>query len=307
MKIKIQNTLTILSIGLFLISFNANSEEMSKEIVACNDAVNKGDATAAIKLSEVILEQNETDHEGFLCKGRALSLQGKTKEALESFEKALSATKETFVHTVTYILMGNLHQKNNKTAEAVNSYKKSLAICAKEGNQTYSRINYNLIGDTYTKAGDLNAALDHYKLSVSIANNDNERGDSYQRLAKTYSALGDHNKAIEYQIKTVVMQKKAGTLTEYADASLTLGEYLVKVKNYSEAERTYAKLAKFGKDNGGAYYEARANFHLAETKAANGDKAMAKTLMTDSLSLANKIGAKGLASDIAASRKKLDL
>lgn len=304
---KIQNTLTIITIALFSISFNAQAEAPSKEVAACNEAVNKGDAKSAITLSEEILKKDAADHEGMLCKGRALAIDGKHAEALASFEQAITATQDTFVHTVTYILIGNLHNSHNKTAEAVASYQKSLEICAKEGNQTYTRINYNLMGEAQTKAKDLNAALDSYKMSVSIANNDNERADSFQRLAKTYNALGDYNKAVEFQIKAVVMQKKAGTLTEYADASLLLGEYFVNTNNLSEAERTYEKLAKFGKDNGGAYYEARANFHLAETKAANGDTKTAKALFTSALDLANKIGAKGLAGDIAASQEKLKI
>lgn len=302
---KIQNTLTLLTIALISINFSAYAEAPSKEIVACNEAVNKGDSAGAIKLSEGILKKNNADHEGMLCKGRALALDGKVSGALASFEQAIGATEDTFVHTITYILIGNLHTGNGKTAEAIASYQKSLAICVKEGNQTYTRINYNLMGEAHTKAKDIHAALDNHKMSVRTANNDNERADSFQRLAMTYDTLGDHVQAIEYQVKAVVMQKKSGTLTEYADASLTLGDYFINAKNLSEAERTYEKLAKFGKANGGFYYEARANFHLAETKAANGDTKTAKTLMASALDMANKIGAKGLAGDIAASQKKL--
>lgn len=304
---KIQNTLRVLTIALFLMSFNATAEEPSQVIKDCNDAVNKGDSATAIKLSQAILKTNAKDHEGMLCKGRALALDGNVKDALASFEQAITATKDSFVHTVTYILIGNLHTRNGQTAEAVASYQKSLAICTKEGNQTYTRINYNLMGEAHSNAKDLHAALDNYKMSVRIANNDNERADSFQRLAKTYDALGDHEKAVEFQVKAVVMQKKSGTLTEYADANLALGEYFVNAKNYSEAERTYEKLAKFAKANGGAYYEASANFHLAEAKAANGDTKTAKALMTGALDLANKIGAKSLADDIAASQKKLKI
>lgn len=304
---KIQNTLTIITIALFSINFNAYAGAPSKAIAACNEAVNKGDSAGAIKLSEGILKKNNADHEGMLCKGRALALDGKVGDALASFEQAIGATEDTFVHTVTYILIGNLYARNGKTAEAVASYQKSLVICTKENNQTYTRINYNLMGEAHTNAKNLPVALDNYKMSVRTANNDTERADSFQRLAKTYDALGDHDKAIEFQVKAVVMQKKSGTLTEYADASLALGDYFVNAKNFSEAERTYEKLAKFGKANGGAYYEARANFHLAEAKAANGDTKTAKTLMTTALDLANKIGAKGLADDIAVSQKKLKI
>lgn len=304
---KLQRTLALSIISLFLISFNAFSEEVSKEVKACNNAVNKGDASTALNLAQGILAKNNADYEGLLCKGRAQSLDGKYEDALATLKTAVKSTQNNFALTISHILIGNLHKKFNQTEAAVASYKESLAICAKTGNQTYTHINYNLIGAAYTQAKDFDAALDSYKSSLSIAKNDNERAISFEHLAATYSVLGNHDKAIEYQVKTVVMQKQAGSLTDYADSSLLLGQYFFDAKNYTSAERTYKKLAKFAQDNGGAYYEAKANFHLAETVFANGDKEGAKTLFADANKLAKKIGAKGLASEIDAAQKKLNI
>ncbi len=304
---KLQNTLIILTIALFILTFNTHSKEVSAEVKACNDAANKGDGTTALQRSEAILKESAADHEGLLCKARALSLQNKYSEAITSFEDAIKATQNSFEQTVSYILLGNLHKKNNKPADAIASYTKSLDICAKTNNQTYSRINHNLIGDTHTQAKDLNAALDSYLIGIRLANNDNERAESFEKTAATYNALGQYDKAVEFQVKAALMQQKAGTLTAYADANLVLGQYHYNAKDYANAERTFKRLAKFAKDNGGAYYEAAANFRLAEALAANGDKEAAKSLITNALTQANKIGAKQLASEIDASKKKLDI
>ncbi|PCI58076.1 MAG: hypothetical protein COB34_05780 [Methylophilaceae bacterium] len=303
----LQRTLTISIITLFLISFNAFSKEVPVEIKACNDAVNKGDASTALSLAEAILTKNSTNHEGLLCKGRAQGLNGKYEDALATLNTAVKSTENSFALTVSYILIGNLHKKFHQPEAAVASYKDSLGMCAKTGNHAYTHINYNLIGGVYTQAKDFNAALDSYKSSLSSAGNDNERAISFEQLATTYSALGNADKAIEYQVKTVVMQKQAGSLTAYADASLMLGKYFFEAGNYSYAERTYKKLAQFAKDNGGAYYEAKANFYLAETVFANGDEEEAKTLFSDANKLAKKIGAKGLVSEIDAAQKKLNI
>lgn len=304
---KLQRTLTISIITLFLISFNAFSKEVPEEIKACNDAVNKGDANTALSLAKTILTKNSADHEGLLCKGRAQSLDGNYEDALATLNQAVKSTENNFALTISYILIGNLHKKFNQAEAAVASYKDSLAMCAKTGNQAYTHINYNLIGGVYTQEKNFNAALDSYKSSLGIARNDNERAISFERLAATYSVLGDSDKAIEYQVKTVVMHKQAGSLTDYADASLALGKYFFEAENYSNAERTYKKLAKFAQDNGGAYYEAKANFYLAETMFANGDEEEAKTLFAGANKLAKKIGAKGLASEIDAAQKKLNI
>ncbi|HSR01763.1 MAG TPA: tetratricopeptide repeat protein [Methylophilaceae bacterium] len=307
MTIKLENTLKITFITLIIISFNVFSKEPSKEVLACNQAVNKGDAETALRYAKAILEKNSSDHEGLLCKGRSLKIQGKYEDALVAMQSAVEAAKEPFAKTISYILIGNLHQSNNKSEEAIASYTKSLEICTQTGNQTYSRINHNLIGDTHKKQNDLNAALDSYATGLRLANNDNERAESFENVAKIYNAQGNHDKAIEFQLKAVVMQKQAGSLTAYADSSLLLGQYFYDAKSYSEAERHYKKLAKFAKDNGGAYYEASANYHLAEAMYANGDKTGARTLIVDAKQLAEKIGAKQLAEEIAAAEQKLKI
>ncbi len=303
---QLKNTLAITSTFLFLLSFNANSAEVSAKVKACNDAVNNGDAKGALVQSEAILKTNSTDYEGLLCKGRALSLEGNYAEALAAMELAAHSTEDIFAKTVSYILIGNLHKANNKTEAAVSSYMKSIELSEQKANKTYTRMNYNLIGDAYFDANDKNAALDHYLISMSLANNDNERAESFENLAKTYHALGNHDKAIEFQLKATVMQKQAGSLTAYADSTLLLGQYFYDAKEYSHAERNYKKLAQFAKDNGGAYYEAKANFGLAEAMFANGDKAGANALLAEAGQLAKKIGAEQLASEIDAAQKKLN-
>jgi tetratricopeptide (TPR) repeat protein len=306
-NMKLQRTLTIVINCLFLLSFNANSAEMPADVKACNEAVNKNDANTALKYAETILEKDNTDYEGLLCKGRALNLQGNYTDALSSMELAAQSAKDPFSKVISYILIGNLHESNNKTEAAIASYQKSLEISVKSDNRVYTRINHNLIGDAYFKAKDLNAALDSYTTSTHLAKNDNERAESFERLAKTYNALGNHDKAIEYQLKTVVMQKQAGSLTAYAESSLLLGQYFIAAKEYGHAERHYKKLAEFAKANGGAYYEAEANFGLAEAMFANGDKAGAKTLFVNAANQAKKIGAEALAGEIDAAQKKLNI
>jgi tetratricopeptide (TPR) repeat protein len=307
MKMQLKNTLTVACTCLFLISFNANSTEVSAEIKACNDAVNEGNAKAALVQSEAILKTNATDYEGLLCKGRALSLQGNYADALAAMELAANSTDDIFAKTVSYILIGNLHKTNNKTEAAVKSYKKSIEMSEQKANKTYTRMSYNLIGDAYFDAKDNNSALDSYLISMSLANNDNERGESFENLAKTYHALGNHDKAIEFQLKATVMQKQAGSLTDYADSTLLLGQYFFDAKEYAHAERNYKRLAQFAKDNGGAYYEAKANYRLAEAMFANGDKAGAKALFVEADQLAKKIGAKQLVAEIEAAQKKLNI
>jgi tetratricopeptide (TPR) repeat protein len=87
---------------------------------------------------------------------------------------------------------------------------------------------------------------------------------------------------------------------------LALAEFYGKAKEYANAEKTYAKLIQFSKDNGGAYYEAKASYGLAQIKALRGDTSNAKTMMAEAFKIAKNIGENDLATEIETSIKKLN-
>ena len=299
------NTLIKLFITLFFISFNASAQDFSEKNTACNSALDKGNISNALLISDEILQQESNNRDGLLCKGRALGAKGNYDEALSALELAAKQSKPGFEEIISYLLIGNLHKQNNKNTEAIASYEKSLKVSAAEKNDKFKLINYNLMGETQAQNKDLNAALASYLAGYKLAMNDNERADSFEHLGATYSALGQHDLAIEHQLKGMLQQKKVGTLDQYADACLAMGRIYEKAKEYPQAEKIYTKLIQFAKDNGGAYYEAKASYGLAQVSAAKGDSGNAKTIMGDALKIAKSIGDSVLATDIETSIKNL--
>ena len=302
----LQTTLISTFTALFLLSFNASADAITDKISACNAALNKADASAALASADEILKLQSNNRDGLLCKGRALGTLGKYDEALSALQNAEKQSQPGFEQILAHIFMGNLHRNNNKFNEAIASYEASIKICDSEKYMgKYKRVNLNLIGDTHTQNKDLNAALTSYTAANKLAMNDNERADDFERLASTYSALAKNNEAIEYQLKATLMHDKSGTREQFANASTALGRVYEAAKDYPAAENTYTKLLKFSKNNGSAYYETVANFGLARTKAAAGDTAGAKTMLADASSMAKSIGEVELAAEIEASLKKL--
>jgi tetratricopeptide (TPR) repeat protein len=299
------NTLIKLFTVLFFISFNAGAQDVIEKNAACNSALDKGNVTNAIVIADEILKQEPNNHNALLCKGRALGAQGKYDAALGAFDLGAKQSKPGFEEIISYLLIGNLHLENKKYADAIASYEKSLKVCEAEKNDKFRLINHNLIGEAQAQNNDLNAALASYLEGSKLTKNDNERADSYERLGTTYSALGQHDLAIEHQLKGMLMQQKAGTLDQYANACLAMGKVYEKAKEYPNAEKTYTKFIQFAKDNGGAYYEAKASYELAQIKALSGDATSAKAMLADALKMANNIGERDLASEIEASIKKL--
>jgi tetratricopeptide (TPR) repeat protein len=304
-----KNTLHITLINTFilliLLSFNVNADNISDKVSACKQAIEKGNFKASLNLANEILKLEKNNRDGLLCKGRALGAEGNYKEGLNALELAAKNSQVGLDEIIAYIFIANLHKNNQQYGEAIASYDKSLNLSRASKNDKFARINLNFIGDTHVNNHDLNAALTSYLEGSKLAMNDNERAESFERIAATYSALKQQDLAIEYQLKATLMQQKSGTLDDYANASYTLGQAYLSAKEYDAAEKTYAKLLQFSKDNGGAYYEAKASYGVAQVLAAKGEIDNAKNKFAEALKIAKNIGENDLVTEIDASLKKM--
>lgn len=300
-----QITLLIIVNALFLFSLSAtaNTAEVAEKLGECNAALSKGDFNKAINSASDLLKIEPKNHNGLQCKGRALGAQGKYVEAVSELESSAANTTDAFEQIIAYLFLGNLHKENNKNTEAIAAYEKSINICAIEKNDKYKRISLNLMGEAQVQNKDLNAALSSNLTGLKLAMNDNERADSLERVAATYKALGQFDLAIEYQLKGVNMQKKAGTLDQYANANLALGDIYIATKDYVNAEKTFVNLAKFSNDQGGAYFEAKADVGVARTKIASGDMAAAKVYVEKAKTIAKNTKDNALAQEIELTTK----
>jgi tetratricopeptide (TPR) repeat protein len=134
---------------------------------------------------------------------------------------------------------------------------------------------------------------------TKLAANDNERGESYEKVALTQHKMGQNDLALEYQLKAYLMHDTVGTLDQYAHTSVELGRYYAITKNYSGAENILNKIIKFAKEQGGAYYEAQGSYVLAQVKVATGDIPTAKTLIEKAKSIAKNTNDKALEMEIS--------
>ena len=300
---KLQNTLILTFISLLLLNINVYADELSDKNAACNTALNKGDIAGASGLADAVLKRDANNREGLICKGRLLGAQGKYDEALSALKQAETASKESFDRIIVNMLIGNAYKAQQKYTDAIASYEKSLGIAKADKNDKFMRTSYNLIGEVFAKTHNYNAALTSYSEGSKLAMNDNERAENFEWLAATYSALGQHDAAIEYQLKGLQMEKKSGTLDGIANAYLALGGIYMKAKEYAKAEKNYTKLLEFSKENGGAYFEAQADFYMAQAKAANGDTEGANALIIQAKKIAKEIGATDLMADFESASK----
>lgn len=297
---KLEKTLIILFTSLILFNLNALAASVDALINDCTESMNRGKSDKALAAAEAALKQENAHHAALLCKGRALGAQGKYVEAQSALEQGAKAAKSEYDAGIAALLLGNLHKDNQHHVQAVASYQKSLALFQSQKNQRFVYISHMLLGETYAQSRDLNTALASYQAANKAANNDNERADSYARLASVYAGLGQYDNAIEHQLKSTLMQQKSGTLDQYADAVIQLGQYHLLAKDYKNAGVTFNKLRDFAKANGGVYYEAKANLLLAQSDVAANDVNAAKSHLAEAQAIADKLNDKELNAEISA-------
>lgn len=298
---KLQVTLSSLLMALFLNNVYAASDEIN----ACNQAVEKGDSATALTLATKLISNNKSDTDALICQGRALSVKGDFKSSLNSFNAATASAKSDFDKTISTLLTGHAYKALKQYQPAITNYQQTIIHAQAANNQAFARIAHNAIADAYLENNQLALALPEYMIGSKLAENDNERGESYEKIAFTHHSLNQNDAALEYQIKAYLMNERVGTLDQYAHTSIELGRYYLITKNYVSAENVLNKIIKFSKEQGGAYFEAQGSYVLAKVKLATGDIPAAKALISNAKSIAKNTNDKALEAEIDEETKGL--
>lgn len=295
---------TTLAIAL-LLCLPPVANAQNQKTAACYDALESGKAADALMHADKLLKADTKNREALLCKGRALAELKQYNEGLAALQAADQLSSQPADHVVALLLIGNVQKDAGKQAEALASYNQALDTAKGKNDKTLQRLALNIIGETQVEAGQTQEGLQSYLRGAELAANDNERGEDYGHIATAYSKLGNHQQAVEYQVKAMLMQERAGEPDEYANAGLELGRLYMTAKNYGQAENAINKVLKFAQENGSAYWEARANYMLGLNKAEQGDVERARTLLLGAHHNARRIGAATLAAEIGNAMLKL--
>lgn len=279
---KLKSTLTLIPILLFINNVYAVSDDAHK----CNNAYGEGDYKTAEIAAQAALKTNPEDREALICKGRINSDLGNLDGAISAFQAADKLSNHPLDKAVISLISAHAYLSAKQYEKASASYQKSLDQAISAKHQPMARSSHLGLANVHFANQHYQSALDNYLVAQKLDANDNDRGQSYEKIAQTYHMLGQHDLALEYQIKAYFMHEKAGTMDQFAHTSIELGRYYLAVKNYARAEFTLNKIIKFARDNGGAYYEAKGLALLAQTKAASGDATSAKTLVADAKAVA---------------------
>lgn len=301
MHMKLKLTLTT----IFSLLFFNNVYAVSDDAHACNKAYDLGNYKAAANSASMALKNNASDREALICQGRIASDLGDLKLALTSFQAADKLSNHPLDKAVIALITGHTYKNAKQFDQATASYQLSLKQADLAKHKPMARSSHLGIANVQFETKQYQAALDTYFVAHKLDANDNDRGQSYEKIAETYHLLNQHDLALEYQVKAYFMHEKAGTLDQFAHSSIDLGRYYAIVKNYPRAEATLNKIIKFAKEQGGAYYEGQGLYILAQVKAATGDMETAKTLVAQARAVAKSSGDADLDAEITRETESL--
>jgi len=291
---KLQLTLITLFTSLY---FN-NVYAVSDDAYACNKAYEKGDLNAAAQLATKALNASKNDRDALMCQGRTYSAQGNLTSALAAFKSAEKLANDAFDRTIVALVTGHAYKNASQYEQALSSYQQSLKQAAIAKSKAFERVSHIGIGNVYFETKQYASALESYLTAHKLDANDNERAESYEKIALSYHLMEQHDKALEYQLKAYFMFDKSGTPDQYAHSSIELSRYYAATKDYRGAENTLNKIIKFANEQGGSYYEAQGYYVLAQVKAAAGDTQSAKNLIEKARAIAKSTNDQDLDEEI---------
>jgi tetratricopeptide (TPR) repeat protein len=260
----------------------------------CQKAFSDGDYTHAAQYG-----RQAGGFEGGMCAGRSQLALGDNAGAAASFSEAEHKAREPFDQMVAITYLARANQAAGKVDEAISHFERSLKIAREVKEKQVQMTNLNEIGQLLLVKGNKQEALMRFKEAYPLAANDSERSECNQRLASAYSQLGDYDRAIEHQLKSVVMEERSGDDDNYINARLELGAIAIAAKDYARAQKELEECLSLAHNGGSPYWESKSLLYLGRLEKALGNNEHARALFKQAAELANALGAQSLSGQIS--------
>jgi tetratricopeptide (TPR) repeat protein len=202
-----------------------------------------------VTVSSPVLAQTQNDRKaGYLLLAPAMqaSNEGKMTEALEIYQKALLAFRQTDDRIgEAYVLdnIGEVYSKLGQHSKALEYFQQALVICKKFGNREQEGTTLNNMGEVYSSLGKYPKAFEYYQQALAIHKEFGDRvreGIILTNIGRMYDTQSDYQKALDYFQQALVIHQEVGnrlvagaTMGLIADKYSNQGDYQ-KALEYSQ-------------------------------------------------------------------------
>lgn len=259
----------------------------------CEKELSNNDYAKAKQEAEKLI--NNDPFSGNFCMAKVLFSENKVQESIALFEKSEKLAQHPADQMLSIMFKGLAYKENNDLKQALSIFTTGYET-AKLGNSKFVQFERRFLiqmGDVKEKEKDNEKAYEYFAMSLKSSSNDDERAESYDRLAKCAANQGFYDRAREYSLKGSMMYKKSGYLGEFAELTILKGEYEVLDNDYEKGIRTLKELEELCIEAGGDYYLAKTYLKLYKLSKEDKDVYLAKAK-----EVATRIGANDIIKDI---------
>jgi len=259
----------------------------------CEKELSNNDYARAKQEAEKLI--NNDPFSGNFCMAKVLFSENKAQESIALFEKSEKLAQHPADQMLSIMFKGLAYKENNDLKQSLSIFTTGYET-AKLGNSKFVQFERRFLiqmGDVKEKEKDNEKAYEYFAMSLKSSSNDDERAESYDRLAKCAANQGFYDRAREYSLKGSMMYKKSGYLGEFAELTILKGEYEVLDNDYEKGIRTLKELEELCIEAGGDYYLAKTYLKLYKLSKEDKDVYLAKAK-----EVATRIGANDIIKDI---------
>jgi tetratricopeptide (TPR) repeat protein len=158
--------------------------------------------------------------------GLALSAEGKTEEAINYYNKAISMTPDFIFF---YNNRGSAYAKLGQYQRAIENYNQAIRLKPDHSGAYYNR------GIAYTDLGQYKRAIENFNTAIHLKP---DNADAYNNLGTTYLKLGQYQQAIENCNQAIRL--KPNDANGYYNRGIAygkLGQHQREIEDYNQAIR----------------------------------------------------------------------
>ncbi len=210
----------------------------------------------------------------------ATPLPAQTVDATESARAVaqaatdLAAAKlrgEAHVITAAKLALGRAYAQSRKSTEALLVLEEAKSEAYRIGDVALEADSEINLGHTYQEMPDYASSIEHLNRGIELAKTVNANrtlATGYQRLAWTYSRLGQNEQALKFAELSLVYSEKIGRPQALGGALLAVGQRLAELKRFAEAAATFERGLKSVGSESPPRMRGALNNGLAESLAA---------------------------------------
>lgn len=202
----------------------------------CFNYLSAQDYRRAQAAGEMLVKQNPANRNAHFCLGRALSYQGKHREALPVLLRVEQLSQSKAELAAAYSWLGTTYLNLGNSDNALNYYSRGLSLRRELGQKNEVAAELSNLGVLYGRQGNFAKAIEMLEASVSLADSLAVKTPIWNDLALAYDGQGDTQKAITFLQEALDADRQLGNATYAAMHQKNLGYMQMKAGDFDSAE-----------------------------------------------------------------------